>query len=141
MKTSWSASTAAEFDQPNKTVAIKYADREGNLAGGILIEMSSRPRFKVLECTEWIDLEIFPREHVKVWVVQQLERTLVVECNDGELARIVLSDKTCSNMNREWQNVWKRTTETISFDNVKDTATDYYRIVPIKGEMNQYRKN
>ena len=132
VKTRWT--TSLEPDQDfNKTISMKYWDKEGNLAGGALIEMSSRPRFKVLECTEWIDLEVLPLELVKVWVIQRVGRVLLVECNEEEMVKIILSDKLCSSVNGEWRKVWERTTVTISFDINDDTASDYYKIVQTKG--------
>ena len=133
IKTLLAATTSSGTYLTTGVVFLRFEDKKGEIVGGIRIEISSQPRYRVIGCTDWIDLQGLPRELEKVWTVSLVANILLLDCNEEEVAKITLSDETCSDSNDGGYKNWIRLTEKITFDNELDNASDFYRLAPIKG--------
>ena len=110
-------------------VYVYFRDSQGNLAGGVNLELSSTPQYYIGWCNGSFNFPTtLSTETVKVWRITVIKSSDIVSvqihCNGEEVLNYVLSDSTCSSY---WTSYWRRDGVQIYFYPGYNTASDYYR--------------
>ena len=110
-------------------------DDDENDAGGLFIDFSSPPSYKLYSCMESMAEfpSTLPAGANKVWTItlatEEDKRRFVINCNNKEVLNVVLSDTTCSNS--KWKTDWTKRVTLIYFEPGAEIdpprAADFYR--------------
>ena len=106
--------------------------------GGISLLFDFVMKYRIRRCNtiySTFPIEI-PTAHNKVWRII-LSRTtagrgIVIRCNGVEVLSLVLSNSTCDFTT--WSENWSNDVAKITFPNKEDTASQFYRWQPGKGQ-------
>jgi len=105
-----------------------FIDDDNQIAGSVLIQLSSPIRYLLGWCTGWISFPVTPPTQTeKTWRIayNPAELRVVIHCNEVEVVNVVLPDGVCT-VNRGWRTYWEQRKPTqITFID-KDNASDEY---------------
>lgn len=110
-------------------VVVFFFSSHGGRAGGILLYFGPTLQYYIWHCQQGIYsnfLAPLPTATEKEWrvtVTRTSSVRVVIQCQDVEVANVVLSDSTCSE--EDWRETWSNDVEKIFFTDT-DTATDLY---------------
>ena len=118
---------------------IQFKDKMGSRSGGIELELSSYPSYKLILCSEWYDSDVqLPAGPEMIWTIEMKEGKLRVWCDDiVVLQDISPSDETCNNdlyKSGSWNRYWSLGKDVIRFSGI-DTASQSYRTKPPPSEL------
>ncbi|KAL5262300.1 hypothetical protein ACHWQZ_G007879 [Mnemiopsis leidyi] len=112
-------------------VVVFFFSSHGGRAGGILLYFGPTLQYYIWHCQQGIYsnfLAPLPTATEKEWrvtVTRTSSVRVVIQCQDVEVANVVLSDSTCSCSEEDWRETWSNDVEKIFFTDT-DTATDLY---------------
>ena len=117
-------------------VIVTFFSLEEERAGGITLSFRSPITYRIKKCIDdqvGFPIEI-PTETNKVWRITlsrtvELERRVIIHCNEVEVLDIVLTETLCDQ--NYWRSHWGRDVAKIAFDSAdegaRDRASDFYR--------------
>ena len=121
----------------NDLITIWFRNADGAIAGRFWLYFSPL-QYKLTNCHPRTDITAsLPSETDKIWRIT-LSRTsntglqIQLQCNDGEIFNIQISDSECT-MNSDWRQHWSKLVAKIKFEDT-NTVKQYYKPQPGSGD-------
>ena len=118
-------------DNEGNTTLVHFYSAQEDHVSAISLYLWSPPEYRLFSCSTSSTLfpTDLPSETDKIWTITKSSVSgaprVVIHCNGKEILNVVMSNTTCSD--ESWSTRWSKKVDMIKFDNLNDSASDYYR--------------